>query len=116
MKISLIWTYENLCMTIYAILKWWLVDENHQSGNFKPIKLRFVHETWGINPYQYQPSNKGDMVCPQVVLLYVPENHGSLTGAMMNHGIRERTPPAETAARSADAVGFQPGIWAVHVA
>jgi hypothetical protein len=50
------------------------------------------------------------MVCPQVVLLYVPENHGSLTGAMMNHGIRERPPPAETAARSADAVGFQPGI------
>ena len=33
---------------------------------------------------------------------------------MMNHGIRERTPPAETAARSADAVGFQPGIWALE--
>ena len=80
----------------------------------KPIKLRFVHETWGINPYQYQPSLiRVTWVCPQVVLLYVPEirvNHGSLPGAMMNHGIRERTPPAETAARSADAVGFQPGI------
>lgn len=71
-------------------------------GN-KPISIstQFFWVTW---------------VCPQVVLLYVPENHGSLTGAMMNHRIRERTPPAETAARSADAVGFQPGIWAVHVA